>query len=560
MAQTWDYTTDILVVGSGGGGMVAAIIAKDQGKSALLIEKGTVYGGSTAMSGGAMWVPNNHLMKQEGVQDSAEEGLAYLKAITGGVVSEDRLRAYVDTAPEVVQYLEEHSHARYRVVHGSSDFYPDAKGAKPEGGRTIEPVPFNGLKLGKMRGGMRGLHPQVLVFGRIMVSLYDAHVLLDSSMRGRKAAFKNIALYALNPMRSFAKTDTRLNMGNAAIGRLRLSLADRDVPLWLNTAAKSLVVEGGRVVGVAAEREGKSIRIEAKKGVILAAGDYPRNKEMREKYNRKPISNEWTVACPQNTGDAISMGLEAGAALAFMEEAWWIPTSLVPGVDLPMMILVERSLPGSMIVNAKGRRFVNEAGPFTDVVRAQYADHAKTGCSIPAFLIVDKRFRSKYPLSPMLPGYTPKKYIENGYVKVANTIEELAGKCGIDAQGLVAEIEKCNRYAAAGKDADFHKGESPADRYFGDPSAKPNPCLGPIAVPPYSAVKLWPGDIGTNGGLRADACARVLRADGSPIEGLYATGNCSAAVTGNAYPGAGATIGISMVFGYIAAKHAAGVK
>ena len=558
MAQAWDYTTDILVVGSGGGGMVAALAASDLGSKALIIEKGAVYGGSTAMSGGAMWVPNNHLMKREGLSDSPEEGLSYLKAITGGKASEARLRAYVDIAPGVVKWLEEHSHARYRVVHGSSDFYPDAQGAKPEGGRTIEPVPFNGRKLGKLRGQMRGLHPQVLVFGRIMVSLYDAHVLLDSSMRGRRAAFKNIGLYLLNPMRSFAKTDTRLNMGNAAIGRLRLSLAERDVPLWLNTAAKRLIVEGGRVVGAEAEREGKSILIKADKAVILAAGDYPRNKEMREKYNRKPISTKWTVACPDNNGDAISMGTEAGAALGSMEEAWWIPTSLVPGAELPMMILVERSLPGSMIVNAKGRRFTNEAGPFTDIVKAQYADHGKTGCSIPSFLIVDKRFRSKYPLSPMIPGYTPKKYLENGYVKAGNTIEELAGKCGIDAQGLAAEVKRHNEFAAAGVDLDYHKGESPADRYFGDPAAKPNPCLGAIDKPPFYAVELWPGDIGTNGGLRTDASARVLRENGIPIDGLYAAGNCADAVTGNAYPGAGATIGISMVFGYIAARHAVG--
>ena len=557
MAQPWDYTTDILVVGSGGGGMVAALAASHLGSKALIIEKGFVYGGSTAMSGGAMWVPNNYLMKQEGLSDSPEEGLAYLKSITGGKAPEDRLRVYVDTAPEVVKWLEEHSRARYRVVHGSSDFYPDAKGAKPGGGRTIEPVPFNGRKLGKMRGEMRGLHPQVLVFGRIMVSLYDAHVLLDSSMRGRKAAFKNIGLYMLNPMRTFSKTDTRLNMGNAAIGRLRLSLAERDVPLWLNTSAKRLIVEGGRVIGVEAERDGKPIRIKADKAVILAAGDYPRNKEMREKYNRKPISTKWTVACPENTGDAISMGIEAGAALGSMEEAWWIPTSLVPGAELPMMILVERCLPGSMVVNGKGKRFTNEAGPFTDIVKAQYADHGVTGCSIPAILIVDKRFRGRYPLSPMIPGYTPKKYIENGYVKAGNTIEELAGKCGIDAQGLMAEVKRHNEFALAGKDLDYHKGESPADRYFGDPSVKPNPCLGAIDKPPYYAIELWPGDIGTNGGLRTDAGARVLRENGTPIDGLYAVGNCADAVTGNSYPGAGATIGISMVFGYIAARHAA---
>ncbi|MFA5055161.1 MAG: FAD-binding protein [Dehalococcoidia bacterium] len=560
MAQAWEYTTDILVIGSGGGGMVAALAASHLGSKALIIEKGSVYGGSTAMSGGAMWVPNNHLMKQEGLSDSSDEGLAYLKAITGGKVPEDRMRAYVENAPEVVKWLEEHSRARYRVVHGSSDFYADAAGAKSQGGRTIEPVPFNGWKLGKLRAQIRGLHPQVLVFGRIMVSLYDAHVLLDTSMRGRKAAFKNIALYALNPMRTFSKTDTRLNMGNAAIGRLRLSLAEREVPLWLNTAAKRLIVDGGRVVGVEAEREGKSITIKADKGVIIASGGYPRNAAMRDKYSRKPISDKWTVACPENAGDAVGMGIEAGAALGAMEEAWWIPTSLVPGAPLPMMILVERSLPGSMIVNKKGKRFTNEAGPFTDIVKAQYADHAKTGCSIPAYLIVDKRFRGKYPLSPMIPGYTPKKYIENGYIKVGNTIEELAGKCGIDATGLAAELRRFNEFAAKGSDLDFHKGESPADRYFGDPAAKPNPCLGAIDTPPFYAVELWPGDIGTNGGLRTDASARVLRADGSAISGLYAAGNCADAVTGNAYPGAGATIGISMVFGYIAARHAAGSK
>ena len=557
MAQTWDHTTDILVVGSGGGGMVAALIAKDQGKSVLLIEKGPVYGGSTAMSGGAMWVPNNHLMKQAGIQDSSEEGLAYLKSITGGKVAEDRLRAYVDIAPEVVKYLEEHSHAKYKIVSGSSDFYCDAKGAKPDGGRTIEPVPLNGRKLGKLRRDMRSLHPQVLVFGRIMVGLYDAHVLVGTSKEARRSAFKVMASYFFNPMRSFAKVDTRLTMGNAAIGSLRLSLAERDVPLWLNTAAKRLIVEGGRVVGVEAEREGKAVRIEAKKGVILAAGDYPRNKEMREKYNRKPISDKWTVACPENAGDGIKMGLEAGAALGPMEDAWWIPTTLPPDIAFPQMILVERALPGSIIVNRKGRRFVNEAGPFPDVVRAQYADNGKTGSSIPAFLVVDKRFRGNYPLSPMLPGYTPKKYIQNGYVKMGNTIEELAQKCGIDAAGLSGEVAKYNTYAATGKDVDFHKGDSPAERYFGDPAVSPNPCMGAIDKPPFSAVELWPGDIGTNGGLRVDASARVLRADGSAIDGLYAVGNCADALTGNAYPGAGATIGISMVFGYIAAKNAA---
>jgi 3-oxosteroid 1-dehydrogenase len=557
MQGKWDYTTDVLVVGSGGGGMVAALVAKDKGCDVIIIEKGAEYGGSTAMSGGAIWAPNNHLMEKAGVSDSPGDALAYLKAIGGGQVAEDRLQAYVDTVADVVGYLEQNSHARYRIIPGYADFYPQIDGGRAEGGRIVEPVPFNGRRLGKMRGQMRWLHPQVLVFGRIMVSLSDANVMMDTSMRGRKATFKILSSYFLNPLRLLSRTDTRLTMGNAAVGRLRLSLADRGIPVWLSSAARKLVVDGDRVVGVEVEKGGELIRIRAAKGVILAAGGFPRNGEMREKYQRAPITDAWTVACPQNTGDAIRMAHEVGAALRFMDQAWWLPTSLVPGGAIPQMILVERSLPGSMIVNNRGKRFVNEAAPFTDVVRAQYADHDETGGAIPAFLIVDTRFRKKYPLSPMLPGFTPRKYIDNGYVKVGGTLEELAGKCGIDRQGLADEVQKLNRYADTGEDIDFKKGSSVIDRYFGDPAVGPNPCLGPIDVPPYYAIELWPGDIGTSGGLDTDAHARVLREDGSPTDGLYATGNCAAAVTGNAYPGAGATIGASMVFGYIAARHAA---
>ena len=232
MEQTWDYITDVLIVGSGGGGVTAALVAKDRGCDAVVIEKGMEYGGSTAISGGAIWAPNNHLMKKAGISDSPEEALAYLKAISGGQVAEDRLRAYVETVAEMVRYLEENSHARYRIIPGYADFYPDIDGGKAEGGRIIEPVPFSGRKLGKMRGQMRRLHPQVLVFGRIMVSLSDASVMMDTSMRGRKATFKILGSYFLNPLRVLAKSDTRLTMGNAAIGRLRLSLADRDIPIW----------------------------------------------------------------------------------------------------------------------------------------------------------------------------------------------------------------------------------------------------------------------------------------------------------------------------------------
>jgi len=554
--KEWDHITDLLVVGSGGGGMTAALIAKDHGLDALVIEKANVYGGSTAMSGGSVWVPNNHLMQQAGLQDSPEEALAYLISITAGKVPEDRLRAYLAAAPAMLSYLEKHSHVRFQMVPGYSDYYPDVSGARPGGGRTIEAAPFNARRLGHMRRYLRPLPHQARLFGRMMATAYDAHLMLDSSLRGRFRAAAIFAAYFLNPARSLASTDTRLTLGNALSARLYLSLEDRGVPLWLNTGARHLILDKGRVIGLEANRAGRTIRIRADKGVVLAAGGFARNRAMRDKYQRQPISNAWTVACPENTGDAIQMGLEAGGTLDLMDDAWWMPTSLVPGEEMPNMIIVERSLPGSIVVNAAGKRFTNEAAAYIDVVKDQYARHWDGENSVPAYLIMDRRFRRRYPTSPMLPGFTPKKYVRSGYLKVADTLEGLAQQCGIDPAGLVAEVTKFNRYAASGSDPEFGRGARSIDRYYGDPAVRPNACLAPLDRPPYYAIELWPGDLGTKGGLVTDAQARVLRQDGSPIEGLYATGNCAASVMGHTYAGAGATIGPSMVFGYVAALHA----
>lgn len=555
--KVWDHTTDVLVVGSGGGGMTAALVAQDHGADVLVIEKGTAYGGSTAMSGGAVWVPLNHLMKEAGLDDSSDEAFAYLKTITGGNVSEARLRAYVDAAPEMVSYLEQHSHVRFQIVPGYSDYYPAIPGSRA-GGRTLEPVPFNARRLGRLWPQMRPLPRQARLFGRMMATAYDAHVMMDTSLRGRLRAALIFGRYFCNPARSLAGMDTRLTLGNALIGRLRLSLADRRIPVWLNTRAVLPIFEGNHLLGLEARKGEQTIRIRAQKGVILAAGGFARNRAMRQKYQRQPVSDSWTVASPEETGDAIQLGLEIGAALDFMDDAWWMPTSLPPGSDLPNMIIVERSLPGSIIVNALGKRFTNEAAPYIDVVRDQCASHSQGCGAIPAHLVMDRRFRSRYPTSPMLPGWTPRKYIRNGYLKVADTMEDLARQCSIDPKGLLAEVNRFNQFAVGGRDPDFKRGDSLIDRFYGDPSVKPNPCLGPLDKPPYYAIELWPGDLGTKGGLATDAHARVLRPDASPIEGLYAVGNCSASVMGHSYAGAGATIGPSMVFGYIAALHATG--
>jgi 3-oxosteroid 1-dehydrogenase len=392
----------------------------------------------------------------------------------------------------------------------------------------------------------------------MMATAYDAHRLLDSSMLGRMRAARVLALYVLNPFRSLSSIDTRRTLGNALAGRLRLSLADRNIPVWLNTSASRLIVEGGRVIGLEAQKAGQNVRIRANKAVILAAGGFAHNKAMREKYQRQPITDAWTVASPADDGDGIRMGLELGATVEFMDDAWWMPTSLAPGEEMPNMSIVDRSLPGCIIVNKKGKRFTNEAAPYIDVVKNQYANHFREGGAIPAYFIMDKRFRSRYPAGPMMPMYTPKKFISSGYLKVADTLEGLAEKCGIDPQGLAAEVARFNEYAVTGKDLDFKKGDNNIDLFYADPSVRPNPCLGRLDKPPYYAIELWPGDLGTKGGLVTDDHARVLRQDGLPIEGLYVTGNCSAAVMGNSYAGAGATIGPSMVFGYIAAQHAVG--
>ncbi|MCX5999329.1 MAG: FAD-binding protein [Chloroflexi bacterium] len=413
-------------------------------------------------------------------------------------------------------------------------------------------MPISVRKLDKGFGQMR----EYRMLPRVSLTVNEAVGLLDSSLWGRLRAVRVFARYYLNPTRSLAKGDTRLTTGNALVARLRLSLADRNIPVWLESSAQRLVLEGGRVAGVEATRSGSTMCIRARKAVILAAGGFAHNQAMREKYQRPPVSAKWSAASRDDTGDAIQMGLDAGGALDFMDDAWWASTSLVPGWPKPMVSIIERNLPGSIMVNAKGKRFTNEAAPYCDVVKVQYANHWQGQRAIPAYLIMDSRFRSKYLTGPMMPGKTPKTFIDKGYIKVADTLEELAKQCGIDPEGLTAEVKKFNAGAAKGRDPDFGRGDSLLDRFYGDPSVKPNPCLRPLERRPFYAVEFWPGDIGTKGGLRADAQARVLREDGSAIDGLYAIGNCSSPVMGDSYAGGGATIASSMVFGYIAALNA----
>jgi 3-oxosteroid 1-dehydrogenase len=343
---------------------------------------------------------------------------------------------------------------------------------------------------------------------------------------------------------------------------LRRSLMDRGVPLWLNTSAHELVVEDGRVVGVVAEREGRRVRIRANKGVILAAGGFEASQSMREKYLPNPTRAEWSCGNHFNTGDAINMGLAVGATLDLMDDAWWGPTTIVPGEPHARMLVIEKSLPGSMLVSKRGERFVNEAAPYIDVVNAMYKRHTPESPCVPAYLVFDATYRKKYPCGPVLqasqqPDRMLPKALRN-YFKKADTLDGLAAQLGVDAAGLKATVAKFNEYARTGTDLDFHRGETVFDRYYGDEKVKPNPCLAPIETPPFYGLEAYPGELGTKGGLKTDAHARVLRESGEPVPGLYAVGNCSASVMGHSYPGAGSTIGPAMTFGYVAARDAAG--
>ena len=556
----WDQTVEVLVVGSGAGALTAAICAHDRGGSVLVIEKSDRYGGNSAMSGGGAWVPNNHLMQGAGIKDSPEDGWTYLKGCVGDAVPEDRLRAYFEQAPQMVKYLVERTQAKFVALPEYADYYPRVAGWRP-GGRSIEPENFNARLLGDEFLKMREQNPQMLIMNRIFMTVLEARTLLTRAPGWGKLTMKLMGNYWFDiPWRFKSKRDRNLSMGNALIGMLRRSLMDRNVPLWLNTTARELITENSRVTGAVIEREGRKMRIRANKGVILGAGGFEGSQAMREKYLPHPTKAEWTCGNHYNTGDAINLGVSVGAALDLMDDAWWGPTTVVPGEPHARMLVIEKSLPGSILVNKRGERFVNEAAPYIDVVNAMYQRHTPEAPCVPAYLVFDATFRKKYPCGPILqasqqPDWRLPKALKN-YFKKADTLDGLAAQMGVDAAGLKATVAKLNQYARTGTDIDFHRGETVFDRYCGDEDVKPNACLAPIETPPFYGLEAYPGELGTKGGLKADARARVLNQAGQPIPGLYAIGNCSAAVMGHTYPGAGSTIGPAMAFGYIAARDA----
>ena len=550
-----DEVYDVVVVGSGAAGMTAALTAQRHGLRSVIVEKAAHYGGSTARSGGGVWIPNNEVLRRAGVQDTPEAARTYLRHIVGDVVPADRIDTYLERGPEALAFLLGNSPLRMQWVPHYSDYYPEAPGGRV-GGRSVEPRPFNLKRLGGQR---KYLEPE---YGKspLNVAVTQGDFRWATLMLRTPRGVARVVRIGLRWMWAMSTRKDLVVRGQAFSGALRLALMQAGVPLLLNTALEDLYVEDDAVAGVIVASDGQQRLLRARHGVVLACGGFERNAAMRKQYQREPIGSDWTVGAKANTGDGILAGERLGAALDLMDDAWWGPT--IPLPSGPWFCLAERNLPGSIIVNQAGQRFMNEALPYVEAVHRMYGGpHGRGDGSpenIPAWLIIDQRYRNRYVFAGVPPRRPlPGRWYKTGAVVRAGTLAELAAKIGVPADALVASVDRFNGFAKSGMDGEFGRGASGYDRYYGDPTVKPNPCLAPIDQAPYYAITMVPGDLGTKGGLRTDVHGRVLRTDGSLIPNLYAAGNVSAPVMGHTYAGPGATIGPALTFGYLAALHIA---
>jgi 3-oxosteroid 1-dehydrogenase len=436
-----------------------------------------------------------------------------------------------------------------------SDYYPEAPGGRV-GGRSVEPKPFDLKKLGAERTNQE---PE---YGKspLNVAVTQADFRWATLMMRTPRGVLRVLRIGLRWIWAMLTRKDLVVRGQAFSAALRLGLLDAGVPVLLDTPLDDLHVEDGVVTGVVVNRDGQRQLLRARHGVVLASGGFEHNAAMRQEYQRAPIGTDWTVGAKANTGDGILAGQRLGAALELMDDSWWGPS--IPLTGGPWFCLAERTLPGGIMINERGRRFMNEALPYVEAVHRMYGgEHGRgegPGENIPCWMVIDQRYRNRYVFAGVPPRRPfPGRWYKSGVIKRAGSLAELAEQIGVPADALTETVERFNEFARAGVDADFGRGASGYDRYYGDPTVKPNPCLAPIERAPFYAITMVPGDLGTKGGLRTDVHGRVLRSDGSVIEGLYAAGNASSPVMGHTYAGPGATIGPAITFGYLAALHIA---
>lgn len=559
----WDKEVDALVVGSGAGGMAAALTAHEEGLDVLLVEKTDRIGGSTAISGGAVWIPLNAQTEAAGHPDSMDSVWTYLDETVGTAAPEHMKRAYLDAGPRMMDYLVSRGLLQLAARTASPDYYPDRPGAAL-GGRSLDPVEFDGRKLGSHFRQLRDPLKEFTVLGGMMVNITDVRHLLGAtrSFAAWRHGMKLVLRYAADRARGYHR-GTRLLLGNALAAQLFHGLLTRNIAYWLQAPALSLHRDtAGRVLGATVLRDGKTLNVRARRGVVMATGGFPWDPERRAQTYPQPTGS-WSMSPRGNTGDGIRLLERAGAALGsgHASPAFWAPVSVLDngsGTPLNYPHLVwDRAKPGLIAVNGAGKRFVNESTSYHEFVQAMYRSH-ETAPSIPAFLVCDQRFIDTWGLGLALPGGRPRQHlIDQGYLLQAPTLSELGGRLGVPADALQATVERYNAHAARGTDPDFGKGSTAYNRYLGDPQHQPNPCLAPLGDGPYYAVKVYPGDIGTACGIAANASAQALDAAGAPIPGLYVAGNDMQSVMGGAYPAPGITLGPALTFGWVAGQHLA---
>ncbi|HJE51773.1 MAG TPA: FAD-dependent oxidoreductase [Tessaracoccus flavescens] len=537
-----DNTYDVVVVGSGSAAFATAIGAADKGLSVVMLESSDKWGGSSAMSGGGQWLPNNPVMQRDGVGDSREEALEYLEQTVGDegrATSRERKEAFVDGVADWVNTTERLGITWARATD-YPDYYPELPGGKI--GRAIEVKPFNSKRVGSWADTCRMLMAVPIMTDDVW-QITRAWSTFDGMTRGARVVTR--ILGGLVQGKALAGIGAGLQMA-----LLDVAVQQLGVQLWLNAPVTDLVVEDGRVVGVQATRDGREITVRARRGVMLAAGGFDHNEAMRLEHHG--IEGDPSGA-PSNLGQIHTIAAKHGAALELMDDAWWGASIAGAGDDDPAFLVGERSLPYMIIVDKEGRRFANEAESYVDLGH-HMLEHDKDGAY---WMISDVRHARRYMRTYAMDPRKNKAMEQAGLRHTAKTLGELARKVGLDEQVFKATVERFNGFARSGVDGDFGKGNSAYDRYYGDPTVHPNPCLGPLEKGPFLAVRVVIGDLGTKGGVLTDEKARALRADGSVIDGLYAAGNVSASVMGRTYPGPGSTIGPAVVFGMIGGRHMA---
>ena len=547
---------DVVVVGAGGAGMSAALAASHQGLDTVLVEASPYFGGSTARSGGGVWIPGNYALEAAGQVDAGDRDAAkdYLDAIVGDVVPKVRRDTYLDRGPAVLDFLRTHTPLRFTWVPEYADYLPERPGGRPRG-RSVEPVPMDARFLGKE---LERLHPAYTKAPANLIVTQADFRKISLGLRTVKGPLTMLKVL-LKRLLAIATGKKMYAMGNAIAIGLRKGLVDAGVPVEYETALQDLLLEDGRVVGVVVEQGGRRREIHARRGVILGSGGFEHSQELREKFLPQPTATEWSTGAKSNTGAGLLAGTAVGAATDLLDDAWWGPTIPLPG--RAWFCLAERNLPGSIIVNSSGQRFMNEALPYVEATHEIYQGEATGVSHVPAHMIFDQTYRNRYLFAGVAGRQPfPGRWYKEGVVTRADSLDELAKKLDLPTGSLDATVERFNAFARSGVDEDYHRGESAYDKYYSDPKVKPNCSLAPIATGPFYAVKIVPGDLGTKGGLVTDERARVLREDGSVIDGLYAAGNVSAAVMGNTYPGPGGTIGPAIVFGHLAALDLAGAS